>query len=156
MDALRGPAVQPLQGGDGGLQHGPGHFRVGLGLLVGEQSPIIVRQGVEKVHLLWDVGELLAPGLEQAGDLGRVQRRVFHALADIGLCRPGKVRRLHGPQVEGVEVGELLNVKDSGGLGYTRQIKGGHQLLQREYFLFRQFSSGGPAQQGHIVQDGVG
>ncbi len=74
-----------------------GDFRVGLGLLVGEQSPVIVRQGIEEVHLLRDVSELLAPGLEQAGNLRRVQRRVFHALADIGLCRPGKVLRRPWP-----------------------------------------------------------
>ena len=63
------------------------------------------------------------------GNLGRIKLRPLHALTDVGLGHLGKGGRLHGAQVGGVEVGQLLNVKDSGGLGDAGDVEGLHQLL---------------------------
>lgn len=76
MNPVHGPVGQPIQGGKDGLQHPPGHLRIGLGLLVGEQLRVVAGQGVKKVQLLWDVGETLAPGLEQPA-ISSVERAGF-------------------------------------------------------------------------------
>ena len=68
MNGVLGPIGDPLQHGDSRLQHCLGDLWVGFGLLVGEQLRVILRQLVEEVHLLRNVAQLLAPGLEQGGD----------------------------------------------------------------------------------------
>ena len=70
MNGVLSPIGAPLQHGDSRLQHSLGDLRVGFGLLVGEQVHAVLGQGVEEGHLLGNLGEPLAPGLEEGGDLG--------------------------------------------------------------------------------------
>ena len=69
MDGILRPLVQPLQHGDGGLQHGFGHLGVSFRFLVGEQIGAVLGQYVKEGHLFRDVGEPFAPGLQQCGNL---------------------------------------------------------------------------------------
>ena len=126
MDGLLGPTGQGGQGGGGGLEHIEGHLGGGFGLLVGEQLGAVLRQGIEKVHLLRNVSELFTPGLEQGGDGCRIIGGIFHCLADIGLCCLGELIRGHGPEIGGVEIVELVHVEGGGGLGNTGNIKSVH------------------------------
>ncbi|CAN4047659.1 Prolyl-tRNA synthetase associated domain-containing protein, partial [Dysosmobacter welbionis] len=126
-----------------------------LGFLVGEALHAVVRQLVEEIHLLWDLGQLLTAGLEQGGHGAHINDGVLHGLTDIGLRRFGEVLRRHGAEIRGVEVRELVDVKNGGGLGDTGDIEGLHQLAEGEDLLLAALALGGPAQQSHIVQNGL-
>ncbi|CAN4023978.1 HTH-type transcriptional repressor glcR, partial [Dysosmobacter welbionis] len=58
-------------------------------------------------------------------------------------------------EIRGVEVRELVDVKNGGGLGDTGDIEGLHQLAEGEDLLLAALALGGPAQQSHIVQNGL-
>ena len=155
MDALIRPQGQRLQHGDGGLQHGLADLGVRLGLLVGEELHIVAGAGIEEIHLFGDIRQPLAAGLQQPRDSGYVEI-ALHRLPDVRLRCLDKGLRCHASQIDGVEMIQLGPVEDGGGLGDTRHVKGLHQLRQSEDLLLRQLAPGRPAQQRHIVEDGLG
>ena len=155
VDGILGPVADALQGGDGCLQHGLRDLGIRLGLLVGEEVHAVVGQRIEKVHLLGDLRQLLAPGLQQGGHGMHIDGRVLHSLPDIGLRGLCERLRCHGAEIRGVEIGELVDVENGGRLGDAGDIEGGHQLVQGEDLLFAALALGGPAQQGHVVQNGL-
>ena len=155
MDGVRRPVGQLLQHGNGGLQHGFADLGIGLGFLVGEEVDAVFRAGVEEIHLFGDLRQLFAAGLQQTRDGGNIEI-ALDALADVGLRHLGKGGRLHSPQIHGVEVIQLGDIEDGGGLGDTRHVKDLGQLLQREDLLLGILTLGRPAQQRHVVQDGLG
>ena len=57
----------------------------------------------------------------------------------------------HLPKVVGVEVGQLFDVEDGGGLGDAGDVEGIHQFGKGEDLLLAALALGGPAQQGHVV-----
>ena len=114
---------------------------------------VIVGQGVEEVDLLGDLAQHLGALLEKGGDGRGVVAFVLHALADPGLRRLGKGLGGHGADVFGVEVAQLFDVKDGGGLGDAGQVKDLLELVQGEDLLL---APGAPAQQGDVVDDRVG
>jgi len=155
VNRVHSPVENGFQSGDGGLQHSLGDLGVGLGLLVSEELNVIIGQCVEEIDLFGNVRQLFAPGLQQRGDPGGVDSGVLHRLTDVRLCNLCKGGRLHGPEIGGVEIGQLLDVENSGGLGDTGDVEHLHQLVQREDLLLGEFALGRPAQQRHIVQNGV-
>ena len=156
VDSVIGPVRDGLQGGDGGLQHMLGDLGVGLGLLVGEEVGLILGQDVEEVQLHGDIGELLAPGLEEGGDLPGGVGLVLHGLTDIGLRHGVEVLGRELPEVVGVEVGELFDVEDGGGLGDALDVEDVGELLHGEELPFHVFAPGRPAQEGHVVDHRLG
>ena len=58
--------------------------------------------------------------------------------------------------IAGVEILELFNVKDGGGLGDAADIEGVDQLGQGEELLLGALAARRPAQQRHVVEDGGG
>ena len=115
MNVFLAPVRYLLQRGNDGFQHFPGNLLIGLGLFIGEQVLLIGGQRLKEVHLLRDLRQALAPGLEQSGDRPGIQSGIFHRLTDIGLRHGVEVLRAHGPQIQGVEVGQLLDIEDGGG-----------------------------------------
>ena len=51
---------------------------------------------------------------------------------------------------------QLGLVEDGGGLGNTCKVKSLYKLVEGEYLLLGQVALGAPAQQRHVVEDGVG
>ena len=134
------------------LEHVLGAVLIGLGLLVDEELGIVLGQLVEEVDLLRDIGQHLGALLEKRGDSRGVIRGVLHAPADIRLRRFGKVLGAHGADILAVEVAQLVNVKDRGGLGNTGKVKDIDKLVHAEYLLL---AARAPAEERDIVDDGV-
>ena len=123
------PVLDGLEGGNGGVQHIHADLGIGLGFLVGEEFQIVLGQLVEEIHLLGDVGQLLAAGLQQGCDGGSVDGGILHALADIGLSHFRKLLGSEGAEVGGVEVGQLFNVENGGGLGNAGDVESLYQFI---------------------------
>ena len=117
-----------------------------------EELGIVLGQLVKEVDLLRDVGQHLGTLLEKRGDCRGVIRGVLHALADIRLRRLGKVLGAHRADILAVEIAQLVNVKDRGGLGNTGKVKDIDKLVHAEYLLL---AARAPAEERDIVDDGV-
>ena len=154
MDAVGGPVVQRLEPGEDLLQHLERHRRVGLGLFVRVEREVVVGESVEEIDLLGDVGEPFAAGLQQRRDLGGGIRLVLHALADERLSGSGEVLGRHIADIVGVEVGELFDVENGGGLGDARNVEGLGQLGHGEELLLGALAARRPAEERHIVENG--
>ncbi len=76
----------------------------------------------------------------------------MHGLTDIGLGYPGKVLGRHCADVFGVEVAQLLDIKDGRRFGHAGDAEDVLQLGEAVDFAL---SPGAPAQQGHIVDHRV-
>ena len=155
MDPLARPLRQRLQGGNGGLEHPAAYLGIGLGFLIGIEVHRIIRQHVEEVYLLGDLRQPFAPGLEQGGNGCRIIGGIPDGLTDVRLRHLGKGGGLHTAQIHGIEVVQLGPVENSRRLGDTGDVEGAGQALQVKDLLLRQLPLGAPAQQGHIVEDGL-
>ena len=114
---------------------------------------IVVRQGVDEVHLIGDVGEQLGAGLEHLGQQLQVDVLPLAGLADVGQGLFQKLVHAQLSDVGAVDGFQLLGVEDGGGLADARHVKLLSQFLQGEDFVF---SLGSPAQQGDVVHHRFG
>ena len=114
---------------------------------------VVVGQGVEEVDLLGDLGQHLGALLQKRGNGGSVDGGVLHRLTDVGLGCLCEGLRAHGADVLGVEVAQLLNVEDGGGLGDAGDVEDLLELVQR---VDLPLPSRAPAQEGDVVDDRVG
>ena len=154
MDAVGGPVVQRLELWENLLQHLERHRSVGLGLFVRVEREVVVGESVEEIDLLGDVGEPFAAGLQQRRNLGSGVRLILHALTDERLGGSGEVLGRHIADIVGVEVGELFDVENGGGLGDARNVEGLSQLGHGEELLLGALAARRPAEERHIVQNG--
>ena len=153
MDGLLVPLRQALQDGQYRGQRFPGGLGGGLHLFAGIQLNVIVRQRVNEVHLLRDVTQRLAAGLQHGAQLPQVGGLALHRLADPGQRLLVEFLRGKLADILAVDVAQLLHVKDRRALGDAGDIKDLYQLLQREDLLV---TLGAPAQQRNVVEDGRG
>ena len=130
MNRLIGPLRERFQHGKDRLKSLKRVRLIGLHLLVAIELVGVFGQRVEKVHLGGDVQPGVAPGLHQGGDELQVDAGGLDGLPQIGLGPGVKVLGGEGAQVVGVEIFELLDVEDGGGLGDAADVECSGQLVQ--------------------------